>query len=121
MSERRVRFRRVEPTVESAYRSELMQDLERLAVRTFFEEYEIEWNLPDLPDAEKESFRQHPEAYLRNLLAENGFDPINAVAVRSAETCIEKKLPGVAGSTHGSGQLVHISFPPSYASLYYVV
>jgi hypothetical protein len=113
--QRKARFRRVEPKYESAYRSQLMQDLESIAVRTFFEEFEIDWNLPDLPDAEKESFRQRPEVYIRDLLAESGFDPINAVAVLNAEVCTEKSAPNAA-----SGTLVHITFPPSYASLYYV-
>jgi hypothetical protein len=122
MSQRKVQFRRIEPKYESVHRSGLMRDLfanigEEIAFRSFFEEYEIDWNLPELPEEDKEAFRQHPEKFLRNMLAENGFDPINAVAVRGdPEECLKKR----DDTALNSANLIHVTKPPSLYSTYVI-
>jgi hypothetical protein len=117
----KAQFRRMGPKYESTSGSDQMRDLfarigEEIAFRHFFEEYEIDWNLPALPEAEKESFRQHPEAYLRKMLAENDFDPINSVGVNGdPEACLKARGDVAAAAV----TLWHIRYGPMRSS--YVV
>jgi hypothetical protein len=120
MAETRVQFRRIEPSYVSAYRSEVMQDLERIAYERFFEEFEVR-NLPGLADSEKEYFRQSPETFLRNLLAESGFDPINTVVVRGdPEDCL-KVVRDEATGLESHPHLTHIKPPSAIASTYAII
>jgi hypothetical protein len=76
--------------VEPEYRGGFLQDLRELARQLLFDEYRAEWDLSEISDEERESFRQHPEGYLRNYLLENGFPhPINGLAlVGESEACL---------------------------------
>jgi len=112
--QRKAQFRRIEPKYGDLMRDQFASIGEEIASRYFFEEYEIDWNLPELQEGEKESFRQHPEAFLRKMLEENGFDPINGVGVNGdPEACLKSRDDTTAAATV---TMWHIRYGPMRSS-----
>ena len=103
--------------IERASTGDFVSDLQQVASRLILDEYEVEyWDLPELSDAEKESFLQEPSSFMRDYLMESGVPrPLNAVAVERPPDCMS-----APGPDEPRPRLVHLKYPP-YASTYYVV
>src|SRR5919107_843154 len=90
-----LRLRRIEPEPTGNIITDLGQFLSGLII----EEYEVEyWDLPELPDEEKEKFLQDPNGYMREYLIACGLPlPINGVAIEGkALECVQPSDPDLS-------------------------